>query len=108
MVTKAELEQRVAELEAQLTQPETTAVERPAGRVIELPDMNGAVPSQYRHRYNLNLIIDKEDATALGRLADSLDRSQARLKSGRRIVDRRNAARWLLEKLSRVLVDMPT
>ena len=55
-----------------------------------------------RFPYHVNLTIGPDEASALQRAAEALDKQQAKLRSGQRVTNRRQAAAWIFEQIAEV------
>lgn len=58
-------------------------------------------PGYVSPHIDVRLTVDQ--ATALRRLADGLDRVKAKLPNGRRVTNTHDAARWLLQRLAETI-----
>jgi len=75
---------------------EITAVPIEFGGIV-LPELPAAVEGYVPRHVDVQL--DKEQGSKLARLLKGLDAENARLANGRRVINRVDAVRWLIEQI---------
>ena len=83
-----------------IEQPSVLPLETPVIRV-EVPIEPNFPPSEFMVHLDVRLTL--EQSTVVRRIARQLDRQQAFLKNGQRVVNNNSAVKWLLECIGQEL-----